>query len=285
MQSGLKLLVSLKSLCLSILHSLALKCVLMGGCCFCRGIPEGVWSIIWTCWLLFLRRSTWSKVHAEVLPSPRLPGRLYLEAGAALLMAGRRPADCMALCNEVISTTLELLPEKVLEDQRRQVFSHRSPVERGCQARTHPVYPPKAEGAFTLAGEGISFHSNRPAEEALRPPAQLQASQSVWVQGCGVVKCCGGLAGDRRQQLVGKRPGASPHSTTQQRSCLCLQETDLALCWTPWSCGTEYRNLVLTSQPGEEQQKNALSLTEQDQLSLACELKPIPTTNMYLLGQ
>lgn len=37
-------------------------------------------------------------------------------------------------------------------------------------------------------------------------------SQSVWVQDCGVVKCCGGLAGDRRQQPVGKRPGASPHS-------------------------------------------------------------------------
>ena len=37
-------------------------------------------------------------------------------------------------------------------------------------------------------------------------------SQSVWVQACGAVKCCGGLAEDRRQQLVGKRPGASPHN-------------------------------------------------------------------------
>lgn len=53
--------------------------------------------------------------HTEATPLPRLP-ELYLEAGAALLMAGR-PADCMALCNEVINTTLELLPEKlVLED-------------------------------------------------------------------------------------------------------------------------------------------------------------------------
>lgn len=60
--------------------------------------------------LLFL-----PQVHAEAPALPRLP-ELYLEAGAALLMA-RRPADCMALCNEVISTTLELLPEKVvLED-------------------------------------------------------------------------------------------------------------------------------------------------------------------------
>lgn len=33
-------------------------------------------------------------------------------------------------------------------------------------------------------------------------------SQTVWVQACGVVKCCGGLAEDERQQLVGKRPGA-----------------------------------------------------------------------------
>lgn len=38
---------------------------------------------------------------------------LYLEAGAALLMA-HRPADCMALCEEVITSTLELLPEKAM---------------------------------------------------------------------------------------------------------------------------------------------------------------------------
>lgn len=55
---------------------------------------------------------TLSQVHAEVPPLPRLP-ELYLEAGAALLMA-RRPADCTALCDEVISSTLELLPEKLV---------------------------------------------------------------------------------------------------------------------------------------------------------------------------
>lgn len=50
---------------------------------------------------------------------PRLP-ELYLEAGAALLMACR-PADCMALCNEVINTTLELLPQRlVLEDPEKR---------------------------------------------------------------------------------------------------------------------------------------------------------------------
>ncbi len=56
-----------------------------------------------------------SQVHAEISPLPRLP-ELYLEAGAALLMA-RRPADCMALCDEVISTTLELLPERVVLEE------------------------------------------------------------------------------------------------------------------------------------------------------------------------
>lgn len=53
-----------------------------------------------------------SQVHAEVPALPRLP-ELYLEAGAALLMA-QRPTDCMVLCEEVISSTLELLPERLV---------------------------------------------------------------------------------------------------------------------------------------------------------------------------
>ncbi|MEQ2199594.1 hypothetical protein XENOCAPTIV_004243, partial [Xenoophorus captivus] len=56
-------------------------------------------------------RNPW-QAHATVSTLPKLP-KLYLEAGAALLMA-RRPADCMALCDEVISTTLDLVPDKVL---------------------------------------------------------------------------------------------------------------------------------------------------------------------------
>lgn len=56
-----------------------------------------------------------SQLHSEVPSLPKLP-ELYLEASAALLMA-RRSADCMVLCSEVISKTLELLPEKaVLEE-------------------------------------------------------------------------------------------------------------------------------------------------------------------------
>ncbi|XP_018524999.1 Fanconi anemia group G protein isoform X2 [Lates calcarifer] len=92
---------------LSVLHSLALKCVLHGR------VSEGVEHYLDL--LAALHSEDQHGVHAEAPALPRLP-ELYLEAGAALLMA-RRPADCMALCNEVISTTLELLPEKVvLED-------------------------------------------------------------------------------------------------------------------------------------------------------------------------
>lgn len=52
------------------------------------------------------------QVHPELPSHFRMP-ELYLEAGAALLMA-HRPADCMALCEEVVTSTLELLPEKAM---------------------------------------------------------------------------------------------------------------------------------------------------------------------------
>lgn len=52
------------------------------------------------------------QVHPELPSHFRMP-QLYLEAGAALLMA-HRPADCMALCEEVVTSTLELLPEKAM---------------------------------------------------------------------------------------------------------------------------------------------------------------------------
>lgn len=64
---------------------------------------------------IFLPCVTQAQVHAEIPPLPRLP-ELYLEAGAALLMA-RQPADCIALCDEVISSTLELLPDKVVLEE------------------------------------------------------------------------------------------------------------------------------------------------------------------------
>ncbi|KAM4578405.1 Fanconi anemia group G protein [Fundulus diaphanus] len=96
---------------LSVLHSLALKCVIHDR------VSEGVENYLD---LLAALRSedqhgvtaNASTAHAVVSTLPKLP-RLYLEAGAALLMA-RRPADCMALCDEVIGTILDLLPDKVL---------------------------------------------------------------------------------------------------------------------------------------------------------------------------
>lgn len=59
-----------------------------------------------------------SQVPAEVPQLPRLP-ELYLEAGAALLMS-LRPADCVMLCEEVISTTQDVLPEKLMLELEEQ---------------------------------------------------------------------------------------------------------------------------------------------------------------------
>ncbi|XP_068594679.1 Fanconi anemia group G protein [Brachionichthys hirsutus] len=92
---------------LSVLHTLAHKCVLHGR------VSEGVEYYLDL--LATLQSGDQHGVRSERPSLPRLP-ELYLEAGAALLMA-RRPADCMAVCDEVISLTLELLPDKlVLED-------------------------------------------------------------------------------------------------------------------------------------------------------------------------
>ncbi|XP_035513849.1 Fanconi anemia group G protein [Morone saxatilis] len=92
---------------LCVLHNLALKCVQHGR------VSEGVEYYLDL--LAALHAEDQHGVHAEVHSLPRLPD-LYLEAGAALLMA-QRPADCIALCDEVISTTLELLPEKLLLEE------------------------------------------------------------------------------------------------------------------------------------------------------------------------
>ncbi|KAM4745043.1 Fanconi anemia group G protein isoform 2-T2 [Anableps anableps] len=100
---SLSSLLSLPS-ALSVLHSLALKCVIHGR------VSEGVEYYLDL--LAALHSEGHHGVHDAVSTLPKLP-KLYLEAGAALLM-GRRPADCMALCDEVIGTTLDLLPEKVL---------------------------------------------------------------------------------------------------------------------------------------------------------------------------
>ncbi|XP_049907052.1 Fanconi anemia group G protein isoform X3 [Epinephelus moara] len=92
---------------LSVLHSLALKCVLHGR------VSEGVEYYLDL--LAALHSEDQHGMHAEGPPLPRLP-ELYLQAGAALLTA-QRPADCMALCDEVITTTLDLLPEKLVLEE------------------------------------------------------------------------------------------------------------------------------------------------------------------------
>ncbi|KAK5604159.1 hypothetical protein CRENBAI_022486 [Crenichthys baileyi] len=104
---------------LSVLHSLALKCVIHGR------ISEGVEYYLDL--LAAIHSEDQHQAHATVSTLPKLP-KLYLEAGAALLTA-RRPADCMALCDEVISTTLDLVPEKVLLED----------PEDGCVARSRGV--------------------------------------------------------------------------------------------------------------------------------------------------
>ncbi|XP_069379960.1 Fanconi anemia group G protein isoform X2 [Paralichthys olivaceus] len=102
---------------LSVLHNLALMCVLH------ERVSEGVEYYLDLLAALHsehqhgLREKTLTdmQVSAEGPPLPRLP-ELYLEGGAALLMA-RRSADSMALCNEVINTTLELLPERLVLEE------------------------------------------------------------------------------------------------------------------------------------------------------------------------
>uniref|UniRef100_A0A8D0AM29 FA complementation group G n=1 Tax=Sander lucioperca TaxID=283035 RepID=A0A8D0AM29_SANLU len=95
---------------LSVLHNLALKCV-----------------------------------HAEGPPLPSLP-ELYLQAGAALLMA-RWPADCMALCDEVITTTLELLPEKVVLAE----------PEEKCEAETRALCAEGDDRVAMLLWAGAAY--------------------------------------------------------------------------------------------------------------------------------
>lgn len=85
------------------------------------------------------------QVHAEVPPLPRLP-ELYLEAGAALLMA-RRPADCMALCDEVSSTTLELLPEKLVLEE----------PEEKCEAETRALCAEGEDRVRVLLWAGAAY--------------------------------------------------------------------------------------------------------------------------------
>ncbi|KAG7280906.1 hypothetical protein CRUP_009192 [Coryphaenoides rupestris] len=92
----------------SALHSLALKCVLHGR------VAEGVEHYLDL--LAVLRSDHPHVVHTEAVPALPRVCELYLETATALLLVGRT-ADCVALCDEVLSATLDLLPERLaLED-------------------------------------------------------------------------------------------------------------------------------------------------------------------------
>nr|XP_057926883.1 Fanconi anemia group G protein isoform X2 [Doryrhamphus excisus] len=91
---------------LCILHSLAQKCVLHSR------LSEGVEHYLD---LLAALHSEQHRVCTEDSQLPRLP-ELYLEAGAALLMA-QRPLDCLTLCDEVLTATLDLLPAMVVLEE------------------------------------------------------------------------------------------------------------------------------------------------------------------------
>ncbi|XP_023813818.1 Fanconi anemia group G protein isoform X3 [Oryzias latipes] len=105
---SLKDLLSVPS-ALSVLHRLALKCILSGR------VSEGVKHYLDLLATLHSEDHHRVKVHSEFSTLPRLP-KLYLEAAVALLMA-QRPADSMALCMEVVDSTLELLPETVVIEE------------------------------------------------------------------------------------------------------------------------------------------------------------------------
>ncbi|CAB1319869.1 unnamed protein product [Coregonus sp. 'balchen'] len=101
---------------LSVLHSLA------------QNVSEGVEHYLDL--LAFLQSDhQLSQGFSEAPPLPRLP-ELYLEAGSSLLTA-QQPADCLALCDEVISTTLELLPERLLLEEPMEASVHGSPDKLG----------------------------------------------------------------------------------------------------------------------------------------------------------
>ncbi|XP_064825645.1 Fanconi anemia group G protein [Oncorhynchus masou masou] len=107
---------------LSVLHSLAQKCVLHGS------VSEGVEHYLD---LLAALQSDHqlSQGFSEAPSLPRLP-ELYLEAGSSLLTA-QRPTDCLALCDEVISTTLELLPQRLLLEEPMEASVPGSPDKLG----------------------------------------------------------------------------------------------------------------------------------------------------------
>ncbi|KAJ0019361.1 hypothetical protein NQD34_006930 [Periophthalmus magnuspinnatus] len=94
---------------LIVLHSLALQCV-------CHGrVSEGVEHYLDLFAILHTDEPIPHHINMEVPFLPRVT-ELYLEAGAAMLMV-QRLADCIALCDEVVGTTLDLLPQRLVLEE------------------------------------------------------------------------------------------------------------------------------------------------------------------------
>ncbi|KAM8865682.1 Fanconi anemia group G protein [Synchiropus picturatus] len=92
---------------LTVLHRLALKCVEDGR------VSEAIKHYLDL--LASLHSDHTGEQFVEEPELPRLPV-LYLEAAAALLMA-QQPLDCITLCEEVVTSTIELLPDRVLLEE------------------------------------------------------------------------------------------------------------------------------------------------------------------------
>ncbi|KAM9810868.1 Fanconi anemia group G protein [Neosynchiropus ocellatus] len=92
---------------LTVLHRMALKCLEHGS------VSEAVKHYLDL--LASLHSDHTGEQLVEEPQLPRLPV-LYLEAAAALLMA-HQPLDCITLSEEVITSTIELLPDKVLLEE------------------------------------------------------------------------------------------------------------------------------------------------------------------------
>ncbi|KAG7244004.1 hypothetical protein INR49_006165 [Caranx melampygus] len=242
---------------LSVLHNLALKCVLHGR------VTEGVEHYLDL--LSALHSKDQYGVHTEATPLPRLP-ELYLEAGAALLMAGR-PADCMALCNEVINTTLELLPEKlVLEDPEDRSEGGEGDDKVAMFLWTAAAYLLQGHCHTHLKDwkQAVTHHTRcinllvkvRYKKKGFQP--QIPSADMVVKQETDL--CI--LQRLKSLSLAGR--GISFTQTDQLKEALrdlllslqafpgvflyTCRNLSLALCWTPQSCSAEYGNNVLPSQ-------------------------------------
>ncbi|XP_072288565.1 Fanconi anemia group G protein [Eucyclogobius newberryi] len=94
---------------LTVLHNLALRCV------HCGRVSEGVEHYLDLFAILHTDQPNSHVLNEEVPFLPRL-AEIYLEAAAAMIMV-QRPADCIALCEEVVGTALDLLPKRLVLEE------------------------------------------------------------------------------------------------------------------------------------------------------------------------